>query len=129
MRRLSTISKYTLFAVLSGVLLWLSWPERGWTPLIFVALVPLLWIERLYERGKGAGNHLKVFFWFFLSMSVWNGLTTWWIWNSTSVGSIVALGLNSLLMAIVWQLFYVTKRDHGPAIGYLSLPFYWIGFG
>ncbi|MFM7725577.1 MAG: apolipoprotein N-acyltransferase, partial [Flavobacteriales bacterium] len=61
-------------------------------------------------------------------MAVWNGLTTWWIWNSTAEGSIVALALNSLFMAIVWQLFYITKRDHGSAIGYLSLPLYWIGF-
>ncbi len=128
MRRLSNLGKYILLSCLSGLLLSLAWPERGWTPLIFIAFVPLLWIERMYERGKGAGNHLKVFVWFYLTMAVWNGLTTWWIWNSTSVGSIVALGLNSFFMAIVWQLFYVTKRDHGPAIGYLSLPFYWLGF-
>ena len=128
MRSTSPVVRHLAFALLSGVLLWLAWPERGWTPLIFVALVPLLWIERAYELSKGNRNQLKVFGWFFLSMLVWNSLTTWWIWNSTSVGTIVALGLNSLFMAFVWQLFYLTKRDHGPAIGYLSLPFYWIGF-
>ena len=73
-------------------------------------------------------NHLKVFFWFFVAMSTWNALTTWWIWNSTSVGSIVALGLNSLFMATVWQLFYATKKSQGATIGYAALPMYWIGF-
>lgn len=128
MRNLPVVLKHSLFAVVSGVMLWLSWPERGWTPLIFVALIPLLWIERHFEREKGVRNHFKVFGWFFLAMLTWNSLSTWWIWNSTSVGTIVALGLNSFLMTLVWQLFYITKRDHGPAIGYMSLPFYWIGF-
>ena len=128
MRSPSHIIRHLGFALLSGVMLWLSWPERGWTPLIFVAFVPLLWIERTYELGRGTRNGFKVFLWFFIAMAVWNGLTTWWIWNSTSVGTIVALGLNSVFMALVWQLFYLTKRDHGPAIGYMSLPFYWIGF-
>lgn len=128
MRSISPFTRHLSFSLLTGILLWLSWPERGWTPLIFVSLVPLLWIERTFELDKGRRNHFKVFGWFFLSMLTWNTLTTWWIWNSTSVGTIVALGLNSLFMAFVWQLFYMTKRDHGPAIGYLSLPFYWIGF-
>lgn len=128
MNRLSNSIRYSGLALLSGVLLWLSWPERGWTPLIFIALIPLLWIERQYEREKGFRNHLAVFGWFFLAMATWNSLTTWWIWNSTREGSIVALALNSVFMAAVWQLFYITKRDHGPVIGYLSLPMYWIGF-
>ncbi|MFM9028763.1 MAG: apolipoprotein N-acyltransferase, partial [Bacteroidota bacterium] len=128
MNRLSNSLRYSGLALFSGVMLWLSWPERGWTPLIFIALIPLLWIERQYEREKGLRNHLAVFGWFFLAMVIWNSLTTWWIWNSTREGSIVALALNSVFMAVVWQLFYITKRDHGPVIGYLSLPMYWIGF-
>ncbi|MFM8432726.1 MAG: apolipoprotein N-acyltransferase, partial [Bacteroidota bacterium] len=128
MNRLSNSLRYSGLALFSGVMLWLSWPERGWTPLIFIALIPLLWIERQYEREKGLRNHLAVFGWFFLAMAIWNSLTTWWIWNSTREGSIVALALNSVFMAVVWQLFYITKRDHGPVIGYLSLPMYWIGF-
>lgn len=128
MKKPAAFLRNFIIASLSGVLLWLSWPQRGWTPLVFGALVPLLWIERDYEQREGKGNGRKVFFWFFVSMAFWNGLTTWWIWNSTSAGSIVALGLNSLFMAFIWQLFYYTKRDHGPAIGYTSLLLFWIGF-
>lgn len=52
MNRLSNSLRYSGLALFSGVMLWLSWPERGWTPLIFIALIPLLWIERQYERRK-----------------------------------------------------------------------------
>jgi apolipoprotein N-acyltransferase len=61
-------------------------------------------------------------------MLVWNVLTTWWIYNSTNVGSFIALGLNSLFMAVVWQLFHLTKKRFGIMMGYASLVIYWIGF-
>lgn len=114
--------------LLTGLLLWLSWPERGFTPLIFGAFVPLLWLERQIERSKDSRKGWRFFGWSFLALGTWNGLTTWWIWNSTDVGAIVALGLNTLFMCVPWAAFHLTKRSHGPATGYLSLIFYWIGF-
>jgi apolipoprotein N-acyltransferase len=115
-------------SLLSGVLLWLSWPERGLTPLIFFALVPLLFAEHrfsmLHRRKKG----WRLFGNFFLAMLTWNALTTWWIYYATDVGSIVAIAVNSLFMATIWQLFYITKKKQGPAVGNVSLIFYWIAF-
>lgn len=65
---------------------------------------------------------------FYLAMLTWNVLTTWWIYNSTDVGSFVAMGLNSLFMAVIWQLFHLVKRRQGSAIGYVSLVLFWIAF-
>ncbi|HRH65572.1 MAG TPA: apolipoprotein N-acyltransferase [Bacteroidia bacterium] len=115
-------------SVASGILAWMAWPERGFTPLIFFAFTPLLWMDYFVATGKVRRSGIRMFGNFFLSMMIWNSLTTWWIWNSTDVGSIVALALNSFFMAIVWQLFYITKRQFGSFWGYLSLVIYWIAF-
>ena len=117
-----------LLSTLSGLLLWLSWPERGFTPLIFIAFVPLLFVNHYFNQHEVKRGKRKVFAFFYWAMLVWNSLTTWWIYNSTDVGSFVAIGLNSLFMAIVWLLFHVTKKKSGLVAGYTSLFCYLIGF-
>ena len=115
-------------AALSGVLLWLAWPDHGFTPLIFIAFVPLLFCEHFYSSDKSKNNGRKIFGKFYVGMLLWNILTTWWIYFSSDVGSFVAIGLNSFFMAIIWYLFYRVKRSQGPAIGYSSLVLFWIAF-
>lgn len=115
-------------AALSGVLLWLAWPDHGFTPLIFIAFVPLLFCEHFYSRDKSKNNGRKIFGKFYIGMLLWNILTTWWIYFSSDVGSFVAIGLNSFFMAIIWYLFYRVKKSQGPAIGYSSLLLFWIAF-
>ena len=128
MTKARRIVSYFFCAVLSGLLLWLSWPERGFVPLIFIAFVPMLWIEYSFRDGEIKRGRLKLFGYFFLALLTWNALTTWWIYNSTDVGSFVALGLNSLFMATIWMLFHITKKNLGTPAGYFSLFAYWIGF-
>lgn len=113
---------------LSGILLWLSWPERGFTPFIFVAFVPLLFVNQYFIQQPVKKGNRKVFGHIYWTMLVWNMLTTWWIYNSTDVGSFVAIGLNSLFMAFVWQLFHLTKKKSGMSVGYISLFCFLLGF-
>lgn len=115
-------------SVLSGVMLWLSWPEHGFTPLIFVAFVPLLFCEHVYSRLKTKKSSWRIFGKFFIGLLTWNALTTWWIYFSSDVGSFIAIGLNTVLMTTVWYLFFRVKKSQGPAIGYSSLILFWIGF-
>ncbi len=115
-------------SLLTGILLWMSWPDRGFTPVIFFAFVPLLAVNHYFIRHEVKHRRKKIFAHFFFAMLVWNVLTTWWIYNSTDVGSFAAIGVNTLLMTIVWILFHSTKRRYGLAIGYFSLFCYIIGF-
>ncbi|MBL4625108.1 MAG: hypothetical protein JKY42_08220 [Flavobacteriales bacterium] len=48
-----------LLALLSGVLLGISWPATGsLTPLIFIGFIPLLFLENQISSGKRKGSIL-----------------------------------------------------------------------
>jgi apolipoprotein N-acyltransferase len=118
-------SRLLLLSVLSGLLLAASWPEHGFTPLIFVALVPLFFVE----ESMGRRNQKGLFWLSWLTFLIWNGLTTWWIWNSTAGGAIAAICLNSLFMATVFQVFHISKKWlFGHRRGFGILLFYWLSW-
>ena len=118
-----------ILAIVSGLLLSAAWPVRGFTPLIFIAFVPLFFIQdelgKLQNKGKGG----QLFLLSLLSFALWNTLTTYWIYNSTPVGGIAAIVLNSIFMATVFWLFHFTKVHlYQNQKGNLILLFYWLSF-
>ncbi len=111
-----------LLSIISGLLLWLSWPVSPYTFFIFIAFVPLLFAEHYTAK------RLSFFLYSFLTMLVWNTGTTWWIWNSTDVGAIGAIIANSLLMTLPWWGYRVYNKRYGQLIGLASLIIFWISF-
>ncbi len=109
-------------SALSGLLLFAAWPVSPSTFLIFVALVPLLWLEQRSTRA------IKFFGWSYLALLIWNVATTWWVCNSTLPGGIAAIMANSLLMTLPWLGFHKMKKRLGPALGYSSLILFWLTF-
>ena len=113
-----------LLSVISGLLLWAAWPLRGWSALIFIALVPLLYVEERISKGE-KGHVLWLSFVTFL---IWNVLATWWVWNATPA-AILAWVLNALFMAIVFWAFHFTKMKlHNSRLGNFLLIPYWMAF-
>ncbi|GJM27510.1 MAG: apolipoprotein N-acyltransferase [Cyclobacteriaceae bacterium] len=112
-------------ATLSGLLLWLAWPVGPGAPLLFVAWLPLLWVEQNVP-GKRAGLRFFLMAWW--ACLIWNLGTTWWIYYSTAAGSVVAILANAFLMTIPWMLFRITRKMAGDAWGYLSWVLYWCSF-
>ena len=113
----------------SGLILSLAWPERGFPGLLFIGLVPLFFIEEIISKSRDRFSKFSVLLYTYPAFFLWNGLTTWWIYNSTGIGAILAIVLNSLFMAIVFQLFHysITKLKNSFA-GYAGLVFFWISF-
>ncbi len=114
-----------LLSLLSGLLLAAAWPARGFTPLVFVALIPLLAVQHHLGNTGGRG----MFWYAWLSFIVWNGLTTWWIWNSTAPGAVAAIVFNALFSAVVFQVYHISKKrlfDNKRGFGILI--FYWISW-
>lgn len=116
-----------LLSTLSGAILGISWVAiSGFFPLIFIGLIPLLWVEnqiltKKYRPSKVYTNAYVTFF-------VFNLITTWWIYHASMEGAIMAVFFNSALMAIPIWLFHLTRKHVGNREGYFGFVFYWMAF-
>ena len=113
-----------LSALLSGLLLSAAWPTWGIAPIAFIGFVPLLLLEDRFAKGENG----KLFWLSFLTFLIWNVVTTWWIWNATPAAT-AAWVLNSLFMAIVFNVFHLTKKKgcNNPWGNFFLIP-YWMAF-
>lgn len=102
--------KNILYALLSGILLALSWPTYGFPLLLFFAFVPLLFAEHTIRINQAHNRKLKVFGLSYLTFFIWNLVTTYWLYFSTPFGGIFAITVNSLLMAIVFLIFHIVAK-------------------
>ncbi|NBR13571.1 MAG: apolipoprotein N-acyltransferase [Crocinitomicaceae bacterium] len=98
-----------LLSIVSGILLVISFPYTGsLTPLVFIAVVPLLLVEHdISNQNKSSFN---VLLHAYITFFIYNLGASWWIWNSTEVGGILAFVFNSLLMALAFQVFHFAKK-------------------
>lgn len=117
-----------VLAVLSGLLLAISWPTYGFPLLLFVAFVPLLWVEYNIRNSKETNQFSKVFGYSYLTFFIWNSITTWWIWYATPFGMFFALIVNSLLMTLVFVLYHIIAKRTTQKISLLFLITLWISF-
>jgi apolipoprotein N-acyltransferase len=111
-----------LLSALTGLLLYAAWPESPVTLLIFIAFIPLLWLDRQGIRRA------RFFGWVYLSMLIWNISATWWIWNASIPGALGAFLANSLLMCVPWLGFHWIRARMGNFFGYCSLILFWLSF-
>lgn len=107
-------------ALLSGLLFALSWPSIGFFPLIFLAFIPLLILEKESKNGS------QVFWYSFFAFFLFNIITTYWIYHATIIGAIFAFIINSALMALSFWLFHKIKIITIERLGYFSLIVLWI---
>ena len=105
---MKNITKISL-ALLSGLLIAASWPTHGFTALIFIAFVPLIFLQDYKTTSQQDNKRSNIFGLSFLTFLVWNSLTTWWVWNSTPAGSIAMILLNSTFMATTFWLYHFTR--------------------
>ncbi|NPD86902.1 apolipoprotein N-acyltransferase [Lentimicrobium sp. L6] len=117
-----------LLSIISGVLLSLAWPAHGFPFLIFIAFIPLFFIED--QLSKESKKPLRnIFLYTYIALFTWNALSTWWIWNSSIFGAIMAIVLNSLFMSLVWVVFSFSKKYfHHNRNAIFLLPIFWVAF-
>jgi apolipoprotein N-acyltransferase len=118
--------KLLLFSIYSGLLLVPAWYEWGHGLVLIVALIPLLFVEDYLDQNKAKFGSRSFFLYAFLSFSIWNVATTWWIVNATLIGVIAAVVINTFMSSLVMWLFHLMKRRLGPQFGYFSLILFWI---
>lgn len=115
-----------LLSLLSGLMLFLSWPPHGFPLLAFFAFVPLLFVSDDITEKETKFPFWSGMWYAYIAFLLWNIGTTWWIWNITPVGSIATFLLNALFMAIVfglWQRF--RSLNLPPVTAPISLIAFW----
>jgi apolipoprotein N-acyltransferase len=118
------LKKFTnlFIAIGCGLLLYAAWPVSSFTFLVFIAFVPLLWLEKKVQSRK------KFFGLVYITMLTWNIATTWWIWNASAPGALSAFFANSFIMCLPWLGYKVAKKWKGETVGYISLVAFWMCF-
>ncbi len=118
-----------ILALISGILLWLSWNPNGLPFLIFFAYVPLLVISDILISEGHKHSSGRSFCYALIAFLIWNVGTTWWIFNSTGPGSIVTFILNSSFMALVFAIWHFCRRRGIPEwLQPITLISFWMSF-
>ncbi|HHJ50560.1 MAG TPA: hypothetical protein ENJ88_06620, partial [Phaeodactylibacter sp.] len=113
--------KYVL-AASTGILLWAAFPPMPLIPLAFVAFLPLIYLESLLgTRPNGKTERFLPYL--YLSFTLWNILTTYWVANSALIAGATAILINSFFMSVPWMLWRWTRKK-SPGIGLFILPAY-----
>ena len=118
--------RLTIYVFLSGLLLTPAWYEWGTGLILLFALVPLLFVEDYLYENRQTHRSYKAFLYAAVTFVTWNLLTTWWIWNATEAGMLLAVIVNTLLMSLIFWLFHITRRNIGNSAGYFGLIAYWL---
>jgi apolipoprotein N-acyltransferase len=117
-----------ILALTSGIALGFSWPTNGLSLLVFISLVPLLYLENSIRNDKYKFKGLRVFSYAYLSFLSWNLIASWWLINSTFFGMAFANLCNSLFYACLFWLFYWAKGRMPIRSAHLFLIALWLAF-
>ena len=121
------MKKNFFLAILSGSLLAASWVTYGITPLIFIAFVPLLLADS-HIRSHYKHTKRKIFILSYIAFLIWNIVSTWWIWNSTQVGAVLAISINSLLMTLTFLRYHLVAKRSTQKLSLIFLVAIWLSF-
>ena len=117
-----------ILATLSGVLLSVAWPANGWAYLLFLAFLPLFYIEQKFYEDPVNNSRIRLFLYTYITFFVWNALTTYWVSFSTVFGGIMAVVINAFLMTIVFYAYHVSRAITHNRSGQFILLFFWIAW-
>lgn len=132
--------KYFFCAVATGLLLFLGWPSKGLPVLLFLGFVPLLYLEyKISESETIQKKGRKIFGFSYLAFVIWNAAVIWWLHyaqetsadgtlHNSWISYLFPVLVNSLLMSLVFQLFYWVKKRTNHLWGYIFLPAIWMAY-
>ncbi|MEM6299498.1 MAG: apolipoprotein N-acyltransferase [Bacteroidota bacterium] len=98
------------------------------TPVLLVALVPLLMLEEQFYRSDKKQSLLRFWGWTILMFLLWNIADIWWLWNASGWMTLGAWIPNAILMSLPVVLFSWTRRLSAGRFRTLPFVTLWIAF-
>jgi len=120
--------KLILLSALSGLLLALAWSSLGLGLVLLIAFFPLLYVEDYISKNSDRLSSVNSFYYSYITFLVWNVTATWWIYNSTDWGAIMAFILNSAFYSTIFWLIHIFKRNYGYKIAYFAFVIIWLAW-
>lgn len=119
--------KNLLLAILSGLLFAVSWPTYGFPIFIFIAFVPLLFVQKnIVDRYSN--TKWKVFGYAYLTFLIWNFITTGWLYYADLFGMLFANLVNTLLMSLVFLGYHISAKRFSQKLSLLFFASLWMSF-
>lgn len=122
---------YWGLSLFSGLLLGFSWHSIGFPLLLFVAFVPLLFVESRISFSTARRKGASILGYAFITFVIFNAIAVRWLWGleeSREFGYLGPVFANAFFMAVVFWSFYIVKKNIGNFWGYIYLPVVWISF-
>ncbi len=120
--------KLLSYSILSGILFFLAWTSIGLGPILFVAFIPMLFVDDYIFENSDRLKSINIFYYTYLTFITWNLLATWWVYNSTAQGGVMAFVLNSFFYAVIFWVIHIIKRRLGRRVGYFALLIIWLAW-
>ncbi len=94
------------YSLLIALLLTIAWPPIGFNALLFVAFIPAFYLIDSYDLK----SNKQIFYYSFLAFALFNLACSYWIWNASAAGMVIAVLLNALLMTLPLLFYYKVKN-------------------
>jgi apolipoprotein N-acyltransferase len=121
--------RWLFLSLMSGVLFSTGFPVSHATFTVFIAFVPLLFVEKEIQLTDGIRRPIRVSIYYaYVSFVVWNVLSTWWVANTALAAGAFAIFANSALMLLPFMAFLYFKKFVGHRTAYWTLVVFWIAF-
>ena len=128
--------KHIILALISALLLSVSWPTYGIPFFIFTALVPLLLVEHeITKFSKIKRKGWTIFGLAYLVFLIWNIVTTGWLYGSRNpdgshslMAVVFPVIANSLLYSLVFLAYHWYKKIQGTYWGLVFFVAIWMAF-
>ncbi len=117
-----------IFLLLSALLLSLPFYQHFSGIVLFIAWIPLLFVEDHLTRHKDQYKSGRAFLLGWSSFLIWNLLTIYWIKNATIPGAVAAVIINSFVMAVAFWLIHISHRTLGDRMGYFGYLVIWTSY-
>jgi apolipoprotein N-acyltransferase len=120
---MKTIFIRLLAATATALLLHFSWPTQGFIFFIFIAFLPLLWVEYQIAEAGGKRLALNFFGYSYFAFALFNLIATMWVKNAHVSGPIATTFINGALMATVFFVYHLLKKHLGFKRAIFTFPF------